>query len=402
MPLTPIYIEQYYIYDIFHNDNNKLIIISPSETEPANIKYKNEYFILNKCSFNHTYIYVLENKTAYKEHIEININGNIVKTKVNKYPEFKNEIIMSTMVYNEDNYIRQWIKFYLNIGIDRFIIYDNSDFNDNKSYKSVEKTSNLKKVLNDYIEAKKVILIKWCYPKRLSKSGISGQTTQQNHSIYAFQHCKYIGLFDVDEYINMQKHTNIKRFLSKLIKKESINVNKIGGFRILCKLFYNINNLPENDYNFFKIYHCSNILDPGGGVGRGREKHFVIPKNLNTYSIHTVTSGKPVYTINTNFIYFNHYFFLNKPFRARDINDQIVHDVNKRNINMINNNITNLIDRRSKREKNENNKNGRKKEKIKKINIKIKKLKKELILLNKNSSYFDKTILRHIKNFTCS
>ena len=346
MPLKPISIEEYYIYDIFHNDNNKLIIISPSEMDPVDIKYKNESFILNKCSFNHTYIYVLEN-TSYKEDIELNINGNIVKTKVNKYQEFKNEVIMSTMVYNEDNYIRQWIKFYLNIGIDRFIIYDNSDFNDNKSYKSVETASNLTNVLSDYIKEEKVILIKWSYPKRLSISGISGQTTQQNHSIYAFQNCKYIGLFDVDEYINMQKHTNIKRFLSKLIKKESINVNKIGGFRILCKLFYNINNLPETDYNFLKIQHCSNILEPGGGPGRGREKCFVVPKNVNTYSVHTITNGNPLYTANTNLIYFNHYFFLNKPLRARDVNDRIVRDVNARNIKMINTNITNLIDQRS-------------------------------------------------------
>ena len=109
------------------------------------------------------------------------------------------------MVYNEDNYIRQWIKYHSNIGVKRFIIYDNSKINDNKSYKSVEKSSNLKKVLKDLIKKRKVVLIEWSYPKRSRKSGISGQTTQQNHSIYAFRSSKYIGLFDIDEYVNMQK-----------------------------------------------------------------------------------------------------------------------------------------------------------------------------------------------------
>jgi len=28
-----------YIYDIFHNDNNKLIIIMPAEIEPPHIEY---------------------------------------------------------------------------------------------------------------------------------------------------------------------------------------------------------------------------------------------------------------------------------------------------------------------------------------------------------------------------
>ena len=119
---------------------------------------------------------------------------------------------MSTMVYNEDNYIRQWIQFHLNIGVTRFIIYDNSKINDYKSYKSVEKSSDLKKVLSDFIEKGIVVLIEWSYPKRLNISGISGQTTHQNHSIYAFRNSKYIGLFDIDEYINMQNNTNINNF----------------------------------------------------------------------------------------------------------------------------------------------------------------------------------------------
>lgn len=113
----------------------------------------------------------------------LSTNGISINTEVNKYPTFKDEIILSTMVYNEDNYIRQWIKFHKNIGINRFIIYDNSETHDLKSYTSKEKTSDLKNILNDYIKTETVILIKWSYPKRLNRSGISGQTTQQNHSI---------------------------------------------------------------------------------------------------------------------------------------------------------------------------------------------------------------------------
>lgn len=61
----PIHIKE---YDIYHNDNNKIIIISPSETLPLHIKYENYVFNVNICSHNHTYIYVLENEIEYKKY----------------------------------------------------------------------------------------------------------------------------------------------------------------------------------------------------------------------------------------------------------------------------------------------------------------------------------------------
>ena len=308
-----------YIYDIFHNDNNKLIIIMPAECNPPHIEYINSKsnikFELHICPHKHTFIYELLLETKYVENIKLLINDKIFDVKVNKYPEFKNEIIMSTMVHNEDNYIRQWIKFHLNIGITRFIVYDNSKINDHKSYKSVETSSNLKKVLSDFIEKGIVLLIEWTYPKRLQKSGISGQTTQQNHSIYAFRNCKYIGLFDIDEYVNMQQNTNINNFLNSFVTKKQIDTYNIGSFRILNKFFTNPDNLSTNDFDFLFIYSCKEITKTG------REKNFVIPKNVKTFSVHMITSGKKMYNISSKYLYFNHYIFLNKSKRGRDTTD---------------------------------------------------------------------------------
>ena len=309
-----------YIYDIFHNDNNKLIIIMPIEFNPPDIEYINSKlnlkFILHICDHKHTFIYELLLETKYVENIQLLINNKIFDVKVNKYPEFKNEIIMSTLVYNEDNYIRQWINFYLNIGVTRFIIYDNSKINDSKSFKSfksVEKNSDLKNVLSDFIEKGIVVLIKWNYPYRLSISGFSGQTTQQNHSIYAFRNSKYIGLFDIDEYINMQNNTNIHFFFDSLITKLQLDINNIGSFRILSKNFMNPDNLSTNEYDFLSIFSCKEIIKVG------HEKNFVIPKNVETFSVHKITRGKQMYTINYKDLYFNHYIFLNKLKRGRDI-----------------------------------------------------------------------------------
>lgn len=299
-----------YIYDIFHNDNNNLIIIMPAEFTPPHIEYisskLNLNFELHNCPHKHTFIYELLIETEYVENINLIINDKIFDVKVNKYPEFNDEIIMSTIVLNEDDYIRQWIYFHLNIGISKFIIYDNS----NKTEKS-----NLKQVLSDFIEKEIVLLIDWPYPYILQKSGISGQTTQQNHSIYAFRNSKYIGLFDIDEYVNMQTNTNINNFLDLIITNLHLDTNNIGSFRIKNKFFTNPDNLPTHGYDFLSIFTCQEITNAG------REKNFVIPKNVKTFSVHMITSGKKMYTINHKDIYFNHYMFLNKATRGRDKSD---------------------------------------------------------------------------------
>ena len=311
----PTHIDKFFIYDIFHNDNNQLIIITPYIPNAHTIKYiSNENniitFNLHKCPHNHTYIYSL--KIDYNKNIKILVDDSIIETIVNKYPIFKNEIIFSTMVKNEDNYIKQWIDFHLNIGVTRFIIYDNAGNNDGLSYQSIEKTSNLNLLLKEYIEKKTVFLIKWDYPKRLKISGGSGQTCQQNHSIYAFKNSKYIGLFDIDEYVNMKESKNIHKFFEQLIKKENINVTNTSSFRLKNRYFYNPKNLPTDSNKFLKIFDCDKITQVG------REKNFVIPKNVVTFSIHMVTSGKEMYTINEKYAYFNHYFFLNKSTRGKN------------------------------------------------------------------------------------
>ena len=67
----------------------------------------------------------------------------------------------------------------------------------------------------------------------------------------------------------------------------------------------------------------------------GREKLFVIPKNVYTYSICCITKGKNSYNVSHEKIFFNHYIFLNKSERGRNITD--ITD------NTISNHCTNLL-----------------------------------------------------------
>jgi hypothetical protein len=237
---------------------------------------------------------------------------------------------MSTMVKFDDNIILQWINFHMKIGIQRFIIYDNKSSSNvelckinTDAKRNTNNSSNLSVLLEDYIKKNIVILINWKYDKFKNKSGISGQTTQQNHSIWAFKNSKYIGLFDVDEYVNIQSDDNISSLLTKIIERNNIDIDNYGSFRLLNKFFYNPNNLPIDGYKFLKIYNCDNI------TLRRHEKNFVIPRNVNTFSIHMITSGKQMYTIKPDEVFFNHYCYLNKASRGRNKTNITDNSINK-------------------------------------------------------------------------
>ena len=247
-------------------------------------------------------------KYDYHNKICLLINNEKVYTRINKYLEFPDEIIMSTIVKNEDNYLLQWINYHMSLGVTRFIIYDNSTNN------------TLSKLLETYILNKTVLLFRWSYPYRRAISGISGQTTQQNHSVYAFQNSKYIGLLDIDEYVNpQQNYMNINDLFNGIIKMNDIDTSTISGFKLLNKFFHNPNNMPVDGYNFLKIYNCEKVSSIG------HEKNFVIPKNVKVFAVHMVTLGKPIYSVDDKLAYFNHYYFLNKTNRGKN-NTNLIDD----------------------------------------------------------------------------
>ena len=305
----PIYLKNYNIYDIFYNDINQLVIISPMEKSPLTISLCCNNiifpFVLETCPHNHTYVYHCK-IDKFEPTVQLLINDDSIYTKVNKYLNLSNEIIMSTIVKNEDKYIRQWINYHFALGITRFIIYDNSDLN------------TLQDTLRDFMETNVVLLIHWNYPYILERSGISGQTTQQNHSLYAFRNSKYICLFDIDEYINPQTDCfKIDDCLKIIIKDNNLDINKLGAFRILNKFFYNPNHMPTDGYNFLKIFNCNKLTI------NGHEKNIIIPQNVKMVSVHVITIGKLAFTTSDKYVYFNHYFFLNKEKRGQNRSNRI-------------------------------------------------------------------------------
>lgn len=290
-----------FLYDIFHNGDT-LVVVCPSEIVPPptiQLSGKDQRFEVAVCPHRHTYIYTLA--IPYQPTVSLQVGESVlIDLPVNRYPAFKGEILMSTLLKDEDDYVVQWIEYHRRLGVDRFILYDNAE------------NGTLEKKVESYIREGTVLLIKWLYPLYLPVSGRSGQTTQQNHSIYAFPDAKYIGLFDVDEYVNPQMgFRRIDDLLENILSCLEFDYNNIGAFRLLSKHFV-CPTTDESGYKFLETYTCGPLLTTS------YEKNFVIPRNVRTFSVHTITLGKHIYTISERLMRFNHYIFLNKPDRGRN------------------------------------------------------------------------------------
>jgi len=310
MHIYPKNILKYNIYDIFHNDCGEYVILcAGSENLNISIVVNNERIYANKyfCSHNHTSVYIFNN-TKYFRDIQIQVDNDAMSTEVNKYTSFNDEVIMSTCVKNEDNYILQWIQYHQSLGIKRFIIYDHKDGDSLKHHSyyvpSKDKQSNLSIKLKSLIDSGIVQLIYWPYEYKF-------QMSQQTHSIHAFKSSKWIGLFDIDEYINIKTQSlDVSLFFNQFLIDNKIDQNEIGGLMILSKLFHNPDNISDKEFNFLNCSNCSEILSDR------YEKIFVNPKVVFNFSCHAITNGIQHKILDKLMIYINHYFFLNKTDRG--------------------------------------------------------------------------------------
>lgn len=327
--ILPLHFPNFFIHDILFNGTEYVIITNKITSQiitlvhtkkimfkrisPENLT--NKYFskksnkTLNKSprllySCNHE-IYILnihEHNIDFSPYIYLVIQTNDLSSKlitpVNIYLNYTNKIIMSTLVLHENDYIIQWIEYYRMLGVDGFIIYDNS--NDNT----------LDALLFPYLNLNIVTIIKWNYNYKHQT-----QNTQQNHTIWAFRSSSYIGLFDIDEYVNLS-NIHLKNFSLKDLFTKYLTDN-IGCFKFYCKNFINIDNQSEKHLDFLSVYNCGPVIT------NERSKSFVIPRNVTLYSIHVVVLGKPTIILG---LYFNHYIFLNKPKRGHNKIPHIQYD----------------------------------------------------------------------------
>jgi hypothetical protein len=236
-------------------------------------------------------IYILRG-LEYVSTVTVIYDGVETVRDVHRYGSYEDKILFSTIVRKEEPVIKQWIHFHKCLGVDNFIIYDNADVDD----------YTLRDFLKDEIDTGLVLYIKWPYQYAHPTFGNYGQTSQQNHSIYTFRKARYIGLFDVDEFLNPQVDTPLQTLLDDVVASNP----KCGAVSVYSKIFRNPKKEDESGFEFLKIAHASNLIT------NEREKVFAIPKYDIIVGVHNVSYGSRASRLDTQLLYFNHYFFLNK------------------------------------------------------------------------------------------
>ena len=118
------------------------------------------------------------------------------------YFKFKNNIkkmkvCLCTVGKNENRYIKEFVEHYKKYGIDKIFIYDNNDINGER----------FNEILNAYLEAS--------YIKILNFRGKEGNQLKMFQDCYDKNYKKYDWMifYDIDEFINLKDHLNIKYFL---------------------------------------------------------------------------------------------------------------------------------------------------------------------------------------------
>lgn len=180
------------------------------------------------------------------------------------------------IIKDENAYLREFVEWYKNLGFDNIVLYDNN-FSDGED---------IHESIGDYIENGYVKVIEIKDQKVM-------QLPAYNDCIVKFgPEYDWIGFFDCDEHLHLEKHKNIQEFLSEFGDDvDSVVVNWMimddndlldNDGRLLEDRFTRIANLEYCSYpNIKENQHIKTILKCGNNMLNARftNPHFVIGIN---------------------------------------------------------------------------------------------------------------------------
>jgi hypothetical protein len=105
--------------------------------------------------------------------------------------DFVQDNIMTTIFKDEHRFLHRWIQYWKKMGFTKFILYDNSDTFSMKNYAGID------------LQNVTLVHADWSYFQSswTDQKSTIGQVIQQNHCLWKYP-CKYIGFFDLDEFIH--------------------------------------------------------------------------------------------------------------------------------------------------------------------------------------------------------
>jgi len=177
---------------------------------------KNKIKYCRKC-YTDKILTKLSSVSSERNNNKSNINV-IRKSKSDTSPK----IAVCAIGKNENLYIREWVEYYKNLGINKIFLYDNNDLNGER----------FEEVINDYITIGFVKISNWRGKVKTTKNlkeHRNGTTIQGQ----AYEDCYYnnyknydwIAFFDIDEFLSIDyKYNDISEFLNDFNDYDGIKV----------------------------------------------------------------------------------------------------------------------------------------------------------------------------------
>ncbi len=197
---------------------------------------------------------------------------------------------MSVIIRDENRWITHYLDYYLRcMQVQHVFVYDNY----------TRDKSTLRQLLAPYLEQGQVTYIPWHYrwknrqvPKQI------GQPPQQVHSLNKYANSRWIGVFDVDEFLRIPGQT-IPEFLHQF------DADAIGGVSFGLRWFMY---KGEADYDDIENPLLSFLHAKRDSLGRKRQKLFVSPRNVRFMRFHWIQEDATETQIDDTDIFFHHYY----------------------------------------------------------------------------------------------
>lgn len=109
----------------------------------------------------------------------------------------------------ENLYLRHWVEYYKNLGVDNIILFDNN----------FENEDNVLDVIGDYVSSGYVYLYN-CSGLRNFQLGAYNLCIQEYNDKF-----DWIAFFDIDEFLTLKKDNDIKEYLSRFENNDEVDVN---------------------------------------------------------------------------------------------------------------------------------------------------------------------------------
>lgn len=130
----------------------------------------------------------------------------LILTLLPRKVDFKYEVAVCAIFKDEALFMREWIEYHLLIGVDHFYLYNNFS------------SDNYEEILKPYLNNHIVTLTDW---------PIHGNDNAQDRAYADCLHrfrdeTHWVAIIDLDEFINLRKCDNIKKWLEKFEKYPSV------------------------------------------------------------------------------------------------------------------------------------------------------------------------------------